>query len=561
MEIANEDLQTKVLDHHGLVAAMCKELKIAERIDARLGNGAPRRVVSPGQSVVAMIINGLGFTNRRLYLTDQFFESKPINRLLDAPEIEAKDITDYTLAHTLDEISAYGPSKLYGGVAFEVAIENDLLSTVNHLDTTSFSTEGEYDVEEKENVIKVTHGFSKDHRPDLKQVVLSLVTNGPGAMPVWMDALDGNSSDKKSFHETIKRVETFKQQMNTDKNFKWVADSALYTKAGLLKDNTYLWLTRVPETISEARALVEVDDSQIDWIDADKGYKTAAFFRNYGDIEQRWLLVFSEQAYAREKKTFDKKLEKLQEALKKKLWHLGSEKFNCADDANKAMTAIIISKDAKFFDVTVTVKPILKYEKKGRPGPEDKQIATGYVVETSIERNVERINTYLNRKGRFVLATNDLDEKEYGNEKMLNEYKEQQDVEQGFKFLKDPWFMVDSIFLKTPSRIQGLMVVMTLCLMVYNLMQYKLRQKLKETDDTLPNQLGKEVKNPTVRWIFQIMEGIGLVRFFQDDLSTPIKECICNLNILRKKIIRLFGDIACWMYGLNEKNHSEILEM
>jgi transposase len=53
-------------------------------------------------------------------------------------------------------------------------------------------------------VIHLTHGHSKDKQPDLKQAVLSLVVDGPSQMPIWMDALDGNSSDKKSFHETIR---------------------------------------------------------------------------------------------------------------------------------------------------------------------------------------------------------------------------------------------------------------------------------------------------------------------------------------------------------------------
>jgi hypothetical protein len=77
-EIAETDLQTFPLDHHGLIAAVCKDLRIAERIDALLPVH-DARVVSPGRSVVALILNGLGFTNRRLYLTPQFFPASPSN--------------------------------------------------------------------------------------------------------------------------------------------------------------------------------------------------------------------------------------------------------------------------------------------------------------------------------------------------------------------------------------------------------------------------------------------------------------------------------------------------
>ncbi len=181
LEIAGEEAQSMVMDHHGLVAAVCRDLGIAEKIDRRLGRD-PQRVVSPGQAVVAMILNGLGFTNRRLYLTHQFFQTKPVEHLLGAP-IKAEDLTDYTLGHTLDQISKYGASELFASVAFETAMEQDLLGMMNHLDSTSFSVRGNYDVQDDPSVIEITHGHSKDHRPDLKQVVLSLVVNGPSAMP------------------------------------------------------------------------------------------------------------------------------------------------------------------------------------------------------------------------------------------------------------------------------------------------------------------------------------------------------------------------------------------
>jgi transposase len=160
----------------------------------------------------------------------------------------------------------------------------------------------------------------------------------------------------------------------------------------------------------------------------------------------------------------------------------------------------------------------------------------------------------LNKKGRFILATNELDSEGYKDEEILEEYKEQQKVEGGFRFLKDPWFMVDSIFLKLPRRIEALMTIMTLCLMIYNVGQYRLREQIKAQHSTLPNQLSKEVSNPTLRWIFQIMEGIGVVYFYNESLSYTIREVITNLNDIRKKIILLFGKTAARIYGIIQEN-------
>ena len=114
--------------------------------------------------------------------------------------------------------------------------------------------------------------------------------------------------------------------------------------------------------------------------------------------------------------------------------------------------------------------------------------------------------------------------------------------------------MVDSVFLKSPHRIESLMMVMTLCLLVYNVAQYKLRKRLKETEETLPNQLGKEVQNATLRWIFQIMEGMGVLHFYSGDGNKLIREMVTNMSPLRKKIIQLFGPTACEMHGLNPES-------
>lgn len=556
-EVSKGHIQTAALDHLGLVAAVCQDLKIAQRIDDRLHCDCQRKV-SPGRAAVAMILNGLGFTNRRLYLTNQFFESKAIERLL-GPDLEAKDITDYTLGHTLDDIAEYGASKLFAEIAFGVAIDNNLLQDTNHLDTTSMLVHGAYEVDDEPKVIEVTRGFSKDHRPDLKQVVLSLVVNGPSSIPIWMDPLDGNSSDKVSFHETIKRVEDFRAQIDVKGKFKWIADSALYTKERLLKSNDYVWVTRVPETIAEARNLTEKMNKEIAWVEREKEYKTAGYESSYGGIEQRWLLVFSEQAYRREKKTLEKRLEKEEEKLQKALWHFGNQEFHCEQDAFKALEEI--KKEYKLHKIEAQAVPLSKHAGRGKPKKGAEKVIIGYKVDTKFTKDETKIAEVLNKKGRFILATNELDKEHYKDEQILEEYKEQQNVEGGFRFLKDPWFMVDSIFLKLPKRIEALMMIMTLCLMIYNVGQYKLREQLKAHQITLPNQLEKEIANPTLKWIFQIMEGIDVVYFYNESLTHTIREVVTNLNKLRRKIIALFGKTAAWIYGIIHENWAEGLGM
>ena len=129
---------------------------------------------------------------------------------------------------------------------------------------------------------------------------------------------------------------------------------------------------------------------------------------------------------------------------------------------------------------------------------------------------------------------------------ILQNYKNQQDVERGFAFLKDPWFMANRIFLKSPKRIQALMMVMTLCLMIYNIAQYRLRKALQENNETVPNQLGKLFQKPTLKWIFQIMEGLTIIKL---QTEQGIRTLLMSLTELRRKIINLFGSTAQDIYG------------
>ena len=125
LEVAGSELQTEVMDYHGIVAVSCFELKISDRINERIGSADPRRVIQPGIATVAMIINGLGFSGRRLYLTPQFFQDKALSHFFQE-DISADQLDDHALGKALDEISDYGSSKLFAEVAFDIAQEHGL---------------------------------------------------------------------------------------------------------------------------------------------------------------------------------------------------------------------------------------------------------------------------------------------------------------------------------------------------------------------------------------------------------------------------------------------------
>jgi transposase len=545
-------LEVKTLDHHGIVAATIKRLGIAEKINELIGSKDPRRKVQPGEAVAAMIINGLGFTNRRLYLLHQFFHNKPIDLLLNK-DLQASDLNDQTLGNALDEIAEYGATEFFTSLAFKIGEEQDLLSDTVYIDSTSFYMHTNPDIEDPTtSVLEVIHGHSKDHRPDLPQVMLFLAMTTKG-FPLFAQAANGNTSDQKHFDKVIKNIKSFQKQLRQSSTKQtYIADSCLYNKERLLASTVdYDWLTRVPETNTEAKNLINLPTSELRLQSSVlPGYSYQAFDSHYGDCKQRWLLVRSEQAYQKECKTYEKRLEKDKASAEKKIKELERKSFYCLKDAQEAITEL--QSKTLAFNIIYTIKETKTYESPGRPKVYVPELTVSYLifrVKAELQENQEYTHHQREIKGRFLLATNNLDVKRLGNEQMLMEYKGLAKIERGFRFLKDPWFMVDSFFLKDRGRIAALMMVMTLTLMVYNYAERFIRNALKESGEKIPNQINKPIQNPTLRWIFQIMEGIQVSLVPMSEGYQ--KHIVWNLTPIRKKIIHLFGDQTRKIYCLN----------
>ena len=116
-------------------------------------------------------------------------------------------------------------------------------------------------------------------------------------------------------------------------------------------------------------------------------------------------------------------------------------------------------------------------------------------------------------EGYFVLSTNNLNHEKFPPQEVLKIYKAQQSVERGFRFLKSPDFLIFSFYLKKPQRIKALLMVMTLCLLVYSAIKYKMRSRLKALNLYFVDQKNPPYQNPTVRWIFFCFLSLDILIF------------------------------------------------
>ena len=104
----------------------------------------------------------------------------------------------------------------------------------------------------------------------------------------------------------------------------------------------------------------------------------------------------------------------------------------------------------------------------------------------SVQIDQQALQQAIDRKARFILATNELSTNVVSDEALLAVYKGQGSAERGFRFLKDPLFLASSVFVKKPSRVIALGFIMVLCLLVYRLAERRLRQSLQQSQQTIP---------------------------------------------------------------------------
>ena len=266
---------------------------------------------------------------------------------------------------------------------------------------------------------------------------------------------------------------------------------------------------------------------------------------NYGGIPQRAVVVWSEEMRNRSEQTFERKLQKETAKAEKELKRLMGKKFACVPDAEneaKNWASKLLYHDLKDIQiVTVTEKA---EKKRGRP-KKDELLNHYFRIEGKIDINEEALAEERRKFGRFVLASNDAS---LDPELMLSYYKGQQVVEHGFRFLKDKCFHVSEVYLKKEERIESLCMIMVLSLLIYSFAEWKLREKLKETGQSVPNQLNKPTQRPTMRWIFEIF--MGVIQAVVTERGKIIKVSV-NLSSTQITILSLLGQECRYYYGMN----------
>jgi len=384
-----------------------------------------------------------------------------------------------------------------------------------HFDTTSVSVYGEYlppeDQQEQEVPFTITHGYSKDKRPDLKQFVLATLCVDR-AVPLWGKPEDGNASDKTVNNTLLSDIATFLAQHGVAPGaYIYVADAALVTEANLAALGDTRFITRLPATYNECERIIAEAVAHNTWDDLGviahtkpTQHRPATSYKAYeGAVTlygtpYRAVVLHSSAQDKRRQKRLERASQASYSTVQTAARTAEQQEYFCRADADAAAAKLrSMSAAYHLIDVAVEERPLYG---RGRPSSHKPRAvqAMRYRLKTSIRAHTERIARMEEEAGCFVLLTNvpPTGDLAHSAGDILKVYKDQHGTEQNYGFLKDP-VIVNSLFLKKPERIEALGLVLLLALLIWRLMERAMRTYVDTTSTPLMGWDKKATERPT----------------------------------------------------------------
>ena len=218
----------------------------------------------------------------------------------------------------------------------------------------------------------------------------------------------------------------------------------------------------------------------------------------YGGVAQRWVLLDSEPRQPPAPRTVDKQ-HRQQSDQEVNAWQkFCGTPFACEAEARQALATFVQDLQATFL-ATSTGRATPRYGKRGRPGPGVPPDHVVDQIDRALAASLAARQARIDQPSCFILAPNELDDQQLSPQALLDGSKGQSQADRGFRFRKDPRFLASSLYRTKPERLMALLMVMTVCLVVYAALESRIRQALHVQEATFPNQKGQRVQHPTAR--------------------------------------------------------------
>jgi len=514
---------SKLIDQFGWVEFIDNA---AKRDDCKL---------SVGTRLKAILIN-IGTDRKALYKIQEFYEKRDTEVLL-GEGVSASDLNDDALGRALDVLYELDMVTVYPQIEWHTARQlkgldqfDDLLPF--HSDTTSISLTGDYpgqsDIDgEGEDDFRITRGYSKDHRPDLKQIIFGLTTLA--GFPVCANVDKGNQDDHTWNLENIPRLLKSLDQSIQEKSI-YIADSAVVTAENLrlLASEKTHFISRFPSTYKQCDHLKRSAWEKDTWQEVEQigkakdsaSYKIQAFHQDFHAQTYRFIVVRSSSLSAQKEHKLQDVLEREQKSLGKSAEKAGKALYSCLEDANAAAETLVRAqgKNKKaLYSLRTSVVSEEAQEKRtrrGRPRKDAPTPGTRTQYRLTVEivpPSDETLQTWRERESTFVLITDVRDSQRVADEHILRLYKDQHEVEARFRFLKSP-YNVGPLFLHKPSRVKTFAYIMLLSLLLYSAFEYLIRKQMSTEVEPLILPGKRKSMRPTGVSVLEMLDEVTTVR-------------------------------------------------
>lgn len=487
-------------------------------VDALLPWDPVRTQTPPSRLLLALVMNVV--TQRTpLYHVERWAATLPLD-LLWAPSVQAATFNDDALGRVLEKLARHGRT-VVGTLGVRWQALGQAAPPLLHTDTTSFSLFGDYPGSTPDGEAPhITYGYSKAHRPDLKQIMLGLTTDAAGQILLG-DVLAGNTSDKAWMPPWLS---TLDREVPTDawKQALYVTDSAGITPAALDQCAALdvRWLGRLPETYTLAREVKAAAWAAPATAWEDLGTfsprKGAAQYRaqihpgTLATYPVRCVVVHSDALDRRRERTLQREIAQEADALRTAAAALARQVFACVADAEAAHAVALKAAAPRWHAVTPTIGAETVVRRgRGRPRRDTPAPTTlQYRLRWSwAAPDPAAVRAERQRRSAFVLVT---DDPARSARELVAAYKGQTHAEQAFRWAKHPWHC-DAFYLQNPDRVAGLGFLLLLALQFVRAMRQLAREAFQDQPPwALPD--GRKIAAPADAVILQELRPLWLRR-------------------------------------------------
>ena len=549
-------LESLELGAHPILDPFFERLKLRDFLGELMGKPNPRSKLPPVDSALVLLRNFI-LSRHPLYAIANWTQKFEPTMFGLEPE-QLRLINDDRLGRTLDKIYTSDRRSMLTRFVVHLVDEFDVNLDRLHNDSTTITFSGEYRESLQNGDTKgpprITHGYNKDHRPDLKQLVWSLTVSHDGAVPVHYNVYDGNTSDDTTHIGIWDSL----CGIVGGPDFIYVADSKMCTRKNMahVTQRGGHFITVMPRTRKEdARFKMAIANEQANW----QLIWTRPSHRRKSDPHERYEAVEdpspssdgyrviwyrSSSKWKRDEQARDDKITAARQELRRIGERSGKRKLKTRDQIIAAVDAVLEETGTRpWIEVAIEIEEIETHKQAspGRPGKDTLYVKTVSAIHRPVARlKIQAIRDSAATDGIFPLMT-DMSPERMSALDVLSTYKYQPFLEKRHEQLKTA-ARVTPVNFKTPERIEAYLFLYFLAVTVHALIERKVRESMNvaniESIPIYPEE--RDCRAPTADKILdlfknqrqhKLVDGNNTIKVFWDDLSAVQRQVLELLDI------------------------------